>query len=72
MAHVVGSRQSRQPGTATPRMTSNENDTLQPNETLYVDIEINRRVDEEVFRLDPAADGSQDFKDQEPSEKIVK
>ena len=30
MAHVVGSGHSRQPGTATPRMTSNENDTLQP------------------------------------------
>lgn len=48
------------------------NAVLTPNETLYVDIEINRRVDEEVFRLDPAADGSQDFKDQEPSGKIVK
>lgn len=30
MAHVVGSGHSRQPGTATPRMTSNDNDTLQP------------------------------------------
>ncbi len=30
MAHVVGSADSRQPGTATPRMTSNENDTLPP------------------------------------------
>ena len=45
---------------------------LQPNEALHVDIEINRRVDEEVFRLDPADDGSQDFKKQEPSGKTVK
>ena len=30
MVHVIGSEQSRQPGAATPRMTSNENDTPQP------------------------------------------
>ncbi len=57
---------------------------LKPNETLYLDIELHRRIDKAVFLLDEANDPKMhkegvlfksetrhDFKDQQPIDKQV-
>ena len=42
-------------------------DLLRPNETVIVQVELKRHVDENVFRLDPATAGRRGFKKQRPS-----
>lgn len=44
---------------------------LTPNETLYVGVELQRRVDRETFRLGPASDPPQSFRKVKPSGEIV-
>jgi hypothetical protein len=44
---------------------------LKPNQTTYVDITLHRFVDENVFRLDPASKGPQNFKNIKPSGTLL-
>ena len=44
---------------------------LTPNETLYVEVVLRRRVDRETFRLDPATNGPSSFKRVKPGGEIV-
>lgn len=44
---------------------------LAPNQTLYLDIELKRHVDKNVFRLDPLANRRISFKGIEPSGDLV-
>jgi len=43
---------------------------LRPNETVYVDVELRRRIDKEIFRLDPGTAPRQSFKDRPLSGEI--
>ncbi|WP_136799962.1 esterase/lipase family protein [Desulfosediminicola ganghwensis] len=45
---------------------------LSPNQTTYVDVRLHRFVDKNVFRFDPAQDGSGSFKNIKPSGNTVK
>ena len=42
------------------------------NETVYIDIELHRYVDENVFRLDSASERRVNFKRIKPSGKVIK
>lgn len=44
--------------------------SIKPNETVYVDIELKRYVDKEVFRFDGLSEGKKSFKNTKPSENI--
>jgi hypothetical protein len=39
---------------------------IQPNETVYVDIVLSRKVDREAMRFDPVGDGRGSFKQSTP------
>lgn len=46
-------------------------DVLRPNETVYVDVELKRRVDKQVFRLDAASEPRVNFGRARPSGEEV-
>ena len=46
-------------------------DVISGNETIYIDIELHRFVDENEFRFDSASDGSKNFKRIKPAGKVI-